>query len=411
VSVRRKTQGLVRHPIRAMQSSIKQTRPVLQVTVRAALRAKRELPSLRMETQLRQNFSSEKTGSTTRTERRSAGLLSLQGMCGRSLAMGIHAKDGPNSRCSMGTMFKTLALLLSFLLLVGRTHSATPQVAIAKVIFDTDIGDDIDDAYALGFLLRSPEVQVLGVTTAFEDTHLRARLATRFLNSAGRADVSVYEGPKTPGKPHFTQSTWAEGSPDRSYPDAIDFILKRIRSNPGQVTLVAVAPLTNVGALIAKDPKTFGKLKRVVLMGGSVAHGYGAKEQPDAEWNIVNDISAAKALFGSGVPLYMMPLDSTQIQLDLTRQAEVFGKGTGMTKALEELTAEWSAATHHRSPTLFDAVAAAYAVKPEVCPATPMRIEVDANGFTRKVEGAANANVCLRSNAGQFFDIFMQRSF
>jgi len=191
-------------------------------------------------------------------------------------------------------MLKTLALLMLLLLLVGRTHSATPQATAAKVIFDTDIGDDIDDAYALGFLLRSPEVRVLGVTTAFEDTHLRARLATRFLNSAGREDVPVYEGPKTAGKSHFTQSQWAEGSPDRTYPDAIEFMLNTIRRDPGQITLVAVAPLTNVGALIAKDPKTFGKLKRVVLMGGSVAHGYGNKEQPDAEWNIVNDVAAAR---------------------------------------------------------------------------------------------------------------------
>jgi purine nucleosidase len=341
---------------------------VLEVTAGAALRAKRELP-----------------------------LLCLGGGCGPS--------------CSMGTMFKRLALLMSFLLLVGRTHSAAPQATVSTVIFDTDIGDDIDDAYALGFLLRSPEVRVLGVTTAFEDTHLRARLATRFLNSAGRGDVSVYEGPKTAGKPHFSQSEWAEGSPDRSYPDAIEFILNAIRSHPGRITLVAVAPLTNVGALIAKDPKTFGKLKRVVIMGGSVAHGYGAKEQPDAEWNIVNDVAAAKALFESGVPLYMMPLDSTQIQLDRARQAEVFGKQTGMAKALEELTAEWSAAANQKSPTLFDAVAAAYAVKPEVCPTTPMRIEVDDKGFTRKVEGTANANVCLHSSTGSFFDVFMPRSF
>ena len=308
-------------------------------------------------------------------------------------------------------MLKTLALLMLLLLLVGRTHSATPQATAAKVIFDTDIGNDIDDAYALGFLLRSPEVRVLGVTTAFEDTHLRARLATRFLNSAGREDVPVYEGPKTAGKSHFTQSQWAEGSPDRTYPDAIEFMLNTIRRDPGQITLVAVAPLTNVGALIAKDPKTFGKLKRVVLMGGSVAHGYGNKEQPDAEWNIVNDVAAAKALFGSGVPLCVMPLDSTQIQLDAARQAELFGKKTGMTKALEELTAEWSAATKHTSPTLFDAVAAAYAVKPEVCPTTPMRIEVDDKGFTKKIDGAANANVCLHSTAGAFFDVFMPRSY
>jgi purine nucleosidase len=254
-------------------------------------------------------------------------------------------------------------------------------------------------------------VQVLGVTTAFEDTHLRARLATRFLNSAGRGDVPVYEGPKTAGKSHFTQSKWAEGSPDRTYPDAIEFVLDTIRENPGQITLVAVAPLTNVGALIAKDPKIFSKLKRVVLMGGSVGRGYGNKEVPDAEWNIVNDVAAAKALFGSGVPLYVMPLDSTQIPLDPAQQAELFGKNTGMTKALEELTAEWSAATNRKSPLLFDVVAAAYAVKPGVCPTTTMRIEVDDKGFTRKVSGAANANVCLRLATDQFFNLFMSRTF
>jgi inosine-uridine nucleoside N-ribohydrolase len=188
-------------------------------------------------------------------------------------------------------------------------------------------------------------------------------------------------------------------------------VLDTIRKNPGQITLVAVAPLTNLGALIAKDPKTFSKVKRVVLMGGSVEHGYGNKEEPDAEWNIVNDVAGAKALFGSGVPLYVMPLDSTQIPLDAARQAELFGKKTGMTKALEELTAEWSAGTHRKSPLLFDVVAAAYAVKPEVCPATPMRIEVDDKGFTRRVGGDANANVCLRSATGQFFDLFMSREF
>jgi inosine-uridine nucleoside N-ribohydrolase len=82
-----------------------------------------------------------------------------------------------------------------------------------------------------------------------------------------------------------------------------------------------------------------------------------------------------------------------------------------MTKALEELTAEWSAATHRKSPLLFDVVAAAYAVKPKVCPTTPMRIEVDDKGFTRRVSGDANANVCLRSATDEFFDLFMSREF
>jgi inosine-uridine nucleoside N-ribohydrolase len=308
-------------------------------------------------------------------------------------------------------MQKTFFLGLSFLLVIGTTPSVTPHTSPSKVIFDTDIGDDIDDAYALGFLLRSPEVGVVGVTTAFQDTHLRARLASRFLNSAGRSDVPVYEGPKTAGKSHFTQSKWAEGSPNQTYPDAITFMLDTIRKYPGEITLVAVAPLTNVGQLIAKDPKTFRKLKRVVIMGGSVSHGYGTKEQPEAEWNIVNDVPAAKALFEAGVPLYVMPLDSTQIPLDPERQRELFAKGTGMAKAFEELTAEWSAATHHESPTLFDVVAAGYEVKPEICPTTAMRIEVDDRGFTRKVDGVANANVCLHSTTGLFFDLFVPRAF
>jgi inosine-uridine nucleoside N-ribohydrolase len=326
----------------------------------------------------------------------------------------------------MGTMRGMISLFLVLLLVAGLTRPAVAQahaaaqragVAVAqagtaKVIFDTDIGDDIDDAYAFGFLLRSPEVQVLGVTTAFEDTHLRARLATRFLKAAGRGEVPVYEGPRTEGVSHFSQRRWAEGSPDRAYPDAIEFVLKTIRESPGQITLVAVAPLTNVGALIAKDAKTFGKLKRVVLMGGSVERGYGNKAMPDAEWNIMNDVASAKALFASGVPLYVMPLDSTQIPLHAARQAELFGKKTGMAKALEELTAEWSAAAaNRRPPVLFDAVAAAYAVKPEVCPATVMRIEVDDKGFTRKVSGVANANVCLLSATDEFFDLLMSRVF
>jgi purine nucleosidase len=308
-------------------------------------------------------------------------------------------------------MRRTAFLIAMLLLAVGWARASGPQATSSKVIFDTDIGDDIDDAYALGLLLRSPEVQVLGVTTAFQDTHLRARLAERFVRAAGRGDVPVYEGPKTAAASHFTQSQWAQGSPDRSYPDAIEFVLDAIRKNPGQITLVAVGPLTNVEVLIRKDPETFRKLKRVVLMGGSIERGYGDKKEPEAEWNILNDVAGAKALFGSGVPLYVMPLDSTEIPLDPARQTQLFAKKTGMTKALEEMTAEWSAATKHASPTLFDVVAAAYAVRPEICPMTPMRIEVDDKGFTRRVNGTANANVCLESKTGEFFDLFMARDY
>ena len=311
----------------------------------------------------------------------------------------------------MAPMRKTLPLLMLLSLTMGAARPPAPAAALSKVIFDTDIGDDIDDAYALGFLLRSPEVKLLGVTTAFKDTHLRARLATRFLEAAGRTDVPVYEGPKTPGESNFTQQTWAEASPDRSYPDAIAFILDAIRKNPGEITLVSLAPLSNVRALIAKDPQTFRKLKRVVLMGGSVEHGYDTHKQPDAEWNIVNDIPGAQALFTSGVPLYVMPLDSTQIVLDPPHSAALSGKNTAMTKALDELTAEWRANSKRDLPVLFDVVAAVFTVAPETCPTTKMRIVVDQAGFTRKVDGLANAQVCLEASTTAFMDIFLGRTF
>jgi purine nucleosidase len=281
----------------------------------------------------------------------------------------------------------------------------------AKVIFDTDIGDDIDDAFALGLLLQSPEVKILGITTAFGDTNLRARLVSRLLLETGHTDIPVFAGPKTEPKTKFSQAAWAEKSPDRPYPDAIAFILETIRKYPGEITLVSVAPLTNVGAAIAKDPVTFRKLKRVVIMGGSINRGFGeaGRNHPDAEWNISCDIPAAQALFTAGVHLYVMPLDSTQIPLDEARRKAIFGRGTPLTNALAALTEEWSAATQNLTPTLFDPVAAAYAIREDICPMTTMRVEVDDKGFTRKIDGKPNANVCLSSNTEKFFDLFMPR--
>jgi inosine-uridine nucleoside N-ribohydrolase len=121
------------------------------------------------------------------------------------------------------------------------------------------------------------------------------------------------------------------------------------------------------------------------------------------------DIPSASALFSSGVPLYVMPLDSTQIPLDAARRKMLFARGTPMTDALRDLTAQWSAGSKQDTPTLYDPVAVTYAVRPELCPTTRMRLEVDSKGMTRKVDGPANANVCLNSDADAFFDFYLPR--
>src|ERR1041385_7505540 len=179
-----------------------------------------------------------------------------------------------------------------------------------KVIIDTDIGDDIDDAFAVALALRSPELQILGVTTTFGDTEGRAKIVDRMLGEAGRQDIPVAEGASTHAPNLIGQRGYGESGKfvRSSHPSAVDFILDQIRKNPGEITLICIGPLMNVGAIIDKDPQTFRKLKRVVIMGGSVDRGYGDPYGPptpaEPEWNIKNDPHSAQKLFASGVPVY-----------------------------------------------------------------------------------------------------------
>jgi len=316
------------------------------------------------------------------------------------------------------TLFWSLLATVGFLLIggvpcVGQSNS-TGSVGSApktKIILDTDIGDDVDDAFALGLALQSSEVEIVGVTTAWGDTALRARMVRRMLLETGHAGIPVAEGIATKSLTTFSQAHWAEAGPDaKSRVDAVEFLLNEIRKNPGGLTLVAIGPLTNVGAAIERDAATFRKLKRVVLMGGSVRKGYGdlgyePDRGPMAEYNIKCDVAAAQKLFTSGVPIFMMPLDSTQLKLDEVKRDVLFGKTTVLTGELAELTKEWG----QKTPTLFDAMAVAYAIEPKLCPVTRLRIEADKEGFTREVKGEPNVSACLESDAERFFRFAMPR--
>jgi purine nucleosidase len=286
------------------------------------------------------------------------------------------------------------------------------QAAREKVIIDTDIGDDIDDAFALALALKSPELDVLGVTTTFGDTETRARIADRFLNQAGRAEIPVMAGKPTATKNPMSQRNYAAFGhfPKRPHPDAAAFLLDQIGKYPGEITLIAIGPLMNIGEAIDKNPATFTRLKRVVLMGGSIRRGYGdlgytPPVAPMPEWNILNDVASAQKLFASGVPLYVMPLDSTQLKLDEVKRAFLFSQGTAVTDQLAVLYHLWGEET----PTLFDAMTVVFLLRPELCPVTALHIRVEESGFTREETGSANAQVCLNSNSDDFFRFYLKR--
>ncbi len=286
----------------------------------------------------------------------------------------------------------------------------------AVVIIDTDIGDDIDDVLAVGLALSSPELKIVGIMSAWGDTALRARLLDRLLCETGRTDIPVAVGIEKhgPGQGTFSQAAWAERQPAKIHANAVDFLLGQIKQHPGEITLIGIGPETNLAAALARDPVTFKKLKRIVIMGGSVRRGYGdlgyaPDRGPNAEYNIAMDISAAQAVFRSGVPLYVMPLDSTQLKLDETKRQLLFTQSSSLTDALTLLYQQWSRSTGQATPTMFDAVAVAYSIDPVQCPAVPMRLEVDAQGFTRETPGSPNTYVCLRSDTDKFFEFYMPR--
>jgi purine nucleosidase len=296
----------------------------------------------------------------------------------------------------------------------GQTPNSAAQAAVKPelVILDTDIGDDYDDATATALALSSPELRLLGITTPYGNTELRARLLDRFLAAVGRKDIPVAAGVPTSATNVFTQAAYARQAPERKHQDAAQFLLGQIRAHPGQITLIAIGPLINIHAAIEQDPATFRKLKRVVMMGGSVYRGYGdAKAPPSAEWNILCDPTGARELLASGVPVFMLPLDSTQIPLDTARRELVFSHGSPLTDQLTLLYHQWLAGTsgHPPAPTLYDSVAVVYSVRPDLCPTVPMHLDVDDKGFTRPVAGAPNVQVCLKANEKGFLDFDLGR--
>ena len=317
----------------------------------------------------------------------------------------------------------TLALLVFTVFLAHGQRPARSQMPEPKssaapqqlVWIDTDIGDDIDDAFALGLILRSPELKVLGISTAFGDTETRARLVDRFLAATDAASIPVTAGVHTETDNPLTQRAYAEHFPVRQHADGVAALLTAIRQRPGQITLIAIGPLFNIGAAIDRDPTTFKKLKRVVMMGGSVRRGYDGKNgetrPPEPEWNIDRDPKDASKLLAAGVPIFMMPLDSTQIHLVPAEREALFAAGNPLTDQLTLLYHQWGAHSwdHSPTPTLFDPMAAAYTFRPDLCPMRPMRLVVDDKGLTTEIEGTPNAEVCLKSDQNSFLKLLKSR--
>lgn len=303
-------------------------------------------------------------------------------------------------------IMKRVALLILLLMLPRWAMCAEP--AKIPVVLDTDIGSDIDDAFALALILKSPELDLLGVTTVSGNAEARARLAAKMLEDAGRLDVPVVAGASGQFIPS-PQCRLAEHfkSPSLLPLKAEDFLNSVIERHPGEVVIIAIGPLTNVAALLRKHPLAAKEIKQIVLMGGSIERGYAEGSKPQPEYNIRADPGAAQTVFSSRVSILMVPLDVTaMLKLDAAARHRVFTHLTPITTDLTLLYHLWN----NETPTLFDPMAIAQMLDPSLCETKPMAIEVDSEGFTRAVEGkAANAAVALHTEPTKFFQFYLSR--
>ncbi|MEA9580702.1 nucleoside hydrolase [Xanthomonas nasturtii] len=316
--------------------------------------------------------------------------------------------------------------MLAMWCLCAAAWAQTPAAAVQgtaapapadMVVVSTDIGDDIDDAFALALLLRRPQVQVLGIASAWGDTTLRVQLLQRLLQQAGRSDIPLAVGKRTTSTIAFSQANWAaKGQLPSGLPDAATMILQQAHRHPGEVTLLVLGPMSDAALAQQRDPAGFAKLKRIVAMGGSVRVGYGKSayrpaSAPAAEYNIVSDVAAAQRVFAAGVPMVLLPLDATQITLEEPERIALFAHGDGLTDALTQLYYQWRNTDQpwaSATPTLFDAVPVAWLLRPELCPTTPLRLDVDAQGYTREGRGTPNVQACLRADKPALIDLYMR---
>lgn len=239
-----------------------------------------------------------------------------------------------------------------------------------KILLDTDIGTDIDDAVCLAYLLSQPECDLLGITTVSGEAERRASIADALCRAAGR-DIPIFPGADKPllvdQLQTYAQQANALGS--LSYrqfqkgkaAEAIEFLRQTIRTRPGEVDLLTIGPLTNIGLLFALNPEIPSLLKSLTMMVGHYAPG--AKR----EWNAFGDPHATAIVFRSGVkPLRAVGLDvTTRVVMSAAEARQRFQ--TGLLQPVLGLADYWfqkyGGLTFHdplAAVTLFDERACAF---------------------------------------------------
>ncbi|HEX5691034.1 MAG TPA: nucleoside hydrolase [Roseiflexaceae bacterium] len=281
-----------------------------------------------------------------------------------------------------------------------------------KVLLDTDIGSDIDDAVCLAYLLAQPECELMGITTVSGEPERRAMIASAQCQVAGRT-IPIFPGAEAPllgpqRQPHAPQADALVRWPhERTFArgQAIEFMRQTIRQNPGEVTLLAIGPMTNVALLFASDPEIPMLLKSLVLMCGVFTNqlaGVGP-----CEWNAICDPHAAAMVYRTRVPIHRsIGLDVTcQVTMDANEVRSRFSPP--LLKPVLDFAEVWFEV--RPEITFHDPLAAATIFDDTLCGYTAGEVDVELSserlaGLTHWAPGgAATHEIALQVDAARFF--------
>ncbi len=303
-----------------------------------------------------------------------------------------------------------------------------------RILLDTDPG--IDDALAILLAVASPEIQLDSVISvhgncAVEQATLNA---LAILELAGANNIPVAKGFNLPlVQPSLLALEthgdaglgYAKLSAPRNPPSArhgCDFLVERIMSNPGEMTLVAIGPLTNVAVAIRKEPRIVGALKEIIIMGGAVRHQ--GNSTPLAEFNVHVDPHAAHMVFHSGIPLTLVPLDVTYQCILTPADVKRLNKiNSPITKFIDDSTRFYMEFHDEYQQidgcAINDPLALALAFAPELCTYEEHFVDVDISGgvsmgntfadFYKHTKKPANMKVALGVRARDFMELFLER--
>lgn len=259
-----------------------------------------------------------------------------------------------------------------------------------RVILDTDIGTDVDDCLALAVVLGSPELTLEGVTCVYGDVEVRARMVLKLLTLAGRGEVPVMLGAREPllrMRPIYWPGHEGAGLlerddaiPPASDEHAVDYLVRTVMENPGEIHLVAVGPLANVALAFQREPRMAERLAHLTIMAGAI-RGPDSLHLPYAEHNVACDPEAAHVVLSAGAPTTLVPLDvTTRVEIRPEGVAGLRAAESPFQDAVARQVELYPRYVDRGSTFLHDPLAAALVVRPELAELVPLRVEVETQG-------------------------------